>query len=333
MKPSYIDRTLVKLYNPLRKIYCLLFGENKRAEAYVINSPLEVNNNIFNLLKSDKPCMVCRFGSNELECTIFGRNRLFYRYNPLTYISKKSDIWWYPDSIVHKMFYNAGFFSPTNEQLDRFSTEMINAMNIVDILGSWRPKDESFFYRELANAKRVNLELLSPLWCGDNIPWSAALEGKKVLVVHPFVETIKYQYKRREYIHKDKRILPSFTLKTIKAIQTITGVKPDERFDNWFEALRHMEDEIDKTDYDICLLGCGAYGFLLAAHCKRMGKKAVHLGGALQLLFGIKGKRWEDPDYGFNGINYLSFMNEYWVRPSYSETPSKANTIEGSCYW
>lgn len=47
---------------------------------------------------------------------------------------------------------------------------------------------------------------------------------------------------------------------------------------------------MDKIDYDICLIGCGAYGFPLAAHAKRKGKKAVHLGGALQLLFGIKGK-------------------------------------------
>lgn len=49
-----------------------------------------------------------------------------------------------------------------------------------------------------------------------------------------------------------------------------------------------MKDEIDKRDYDIALIGCGAYGFPLAAHIKRSGKKAVHLGGALQLLFGIK---------------------------------------------
>lgn len=32
-------------------------------------------------------------------------------------------------------------------------------------------------------------------------------------------------------------------------------------------------------DYDICLIGYSAYGFPLAAHAKRKGKKAVHLGG------------------------------------------------------
>lgn len=332
MKPSLFDKILVKVYNIIRKFYFIFLGEYISEKINVNNNPAEVNNNIYRLLQSNANCMICRFGYNELECTIFGKNRLYYKYNLFTYIRKKSDIWWYPDSIVNKMYFYAGFFSPTIEQLDCFSKEMIEAMKLVDILGSWLPKDESYFYRELFKAERVHLELLSPLWCGDNIPWTAALEGKKVLVVHPFVDTIKSQYNRRECIHKNKNILPAFTLYTVKAVQSITGIKP-EGFDTWFDALHFMEDEIDKIDYDICLLGCGAYGFLLAAHCKRMGKKAVHLGGALQLLFGIKGKRWENPNYGFNGVNYLSFMNEYWVRPSDTETPSMSNSIEGNCYW
>ena len=55
-----------------------------------------------------------------------------------------------------------------------------------------------------------------------------------------------------------------------------------------------MENEIDKHDYEVCLIGCGAYGLPLAAHVKKQGKKAIHIGGALQLLFGIMGKRWID---------------------------------------
>ena len=52
-----------------------------------------------------------------------------------------------------------------------------------------------------------------------------------------------------------------------------------------------MEERIGKIDFDVALLGCGAYGLPFAASIKRMGKKAVHLGVATQILFGIKGKR------------------------------------------
>lgn len=36
-----------------------------------------------------------------------------------------------------------------------------------------------------------------------------------------------------------------------------------------------MKSEIDKCDYDVCLIGCGAYGFPLAAHVKHKGKQAI----------------------------------------------------------
>ena len=97
-----------------------------------------------------------------------------------------------------------------------------------------------------------------------------------------------------------------------------------------------MKTRIDATDYDVALIGCGAYGFPLAAHAKRMGKQSVHLGGALQLLFGIKGKRWENPNYGERELgngSYLQLINETWVRPSDQDKPATADQVEEACYW
>jgi hypothetical protein len=68
-------------------------------------------------------------------------------------------------------------------------------------------------------------------------------------------------------------------------------------------------------------------GFPLAAHVKRMGKKAIHMGGATQILFGIKGKRWDThPVIG-------AMYNEHWVRPALEDVPQQANKVEGGCYW
>lgn len=68
-----------------------------------------------------------------------------------------------------------------------------------------------------------------------------------------------------------------------------------------------------------------------SAHVKRMGKKAVHMGGSLQLLFGIKGKHWENPDY--NPVyNYAQLVNEHWVYPAEEEKPKNALSVEGGCY-
>ncbi len=163
------------------------------------------------------------------------------------------------------------------------------------------------------------------------------MKEKKVLVVHPFAKTIQQQYKqRRTLLFKNPDILPKFQLGTFQAVQSIGG---QSFFNTWFDALQYMKDEIDKQDYDIALIGCGAYGFPLAAHIKRSGKKAIHLGGALQLLFGIKGKRWTNPTYGMKSLPFITenyynnLMNEFWTSPAKTEKPLNANNVEGACYW
>jgi hypothetical protein len=88
-----------------------------------------------------------------------------------------------------------------------------------------------------------------------------------------------------------------------------------------------MKYEIDKLDFDIAIIGCGAYGFPLAAYVKQIGKKAIHLGGAVQYLFGIKSKAFDNN----NKLNYLS--NEYWVYPNANEVIKNSNLVEGGRYW
>lgn len=233
--------------------------------------------------------MLSRFGAVEIGCVVNYLGIYHQKRKIIKYIKGEAFPWWWEEETMYPMRNNAGFFSATPELLKRFSEMMIEDMPLIDILASWRFEEE-YFSKELQNAYKIDFEPYNPFW--SDVPWTAALENKKVLVVHPFAETIQKQYLRKELIHKNPKVLPTFDLQTIKAIQTI-GNQGDNRFETWFDALEFMKSEIDKKDYDICLLGCGAYGLPLAAHIKRSGKKAVHLGGSLQLLFGIRGARWE----------------------------------------
>jgi hypothetical protein len=173
--------------------------------------------------------------------------------------------------------------------------------------------------------KQVELNVTAP-----NLPpspWAEVLAGKRVLVIHPFSHTIERQYReKREYLFEDQRVMPEIkSLETTKTVQTIAGEKSE--FVDWFAALDSMNGAIDPTDFDVAIIGCGAYGFPLAAHVKRMGKKAVHMGGATQILFGIKGKRWDDHP------QIVPLYNEHWVRPAPEDVPQQANKVEGGCYW
>lgn len=262
--------------------------------------------------ENSEPCLIARFGSVELA-TIreFKRNK---RNNKIDIFSTHQR---------YSMSNNAGFFPVTNKALIRFSCELIDITTRIDVLGCWfRPYEKEICLNYLPkSAKLTHLENICPIH--STIPWSRHLKGKKVLVIYPFVETIKKQYAKRGLLHKNKDILPEFELITMKPVQSIADNKSTYHYENWFEALNDMKKQIKTIDFDIALIGAGAYGLFLADYCKSLGKKAVHLGGATQLLFGIKGKRWDD----------CRFYNEYWVRPSEEEKPLGAEKVEGGCYW
>lgn len=312
----------------LRKTYRIVF-EAHPALMLFENDPDRASEIIYELLVSDNPCMVARFGSTELALLSNWYGVQKGEHNVTKYIKGVIPQWWWNWRNVEAIKTNSGFFPIKMDYINRFSEMMIRDMQIVDILGCWR-WEEKLFTKELEHSDKVYLLCLETYW-GKN-PWSRALEGKRVLVVHPFAEEITRQYhEHREQLFEDKRVLPKFaSLRVVKAVQSLGG--DSNGFKDWFEALEWMENQMDSEPYDIALIGCGAYGFPLAAHAKRTGHKAVHLGGALQLLFGIKGKRWETQDY-HKLYDYTKLFNEFWIRPDKQNKPEVAGLIENGCYW
>ena len=240
--------------------------------------------------------------------------------------------------IVMRQIYDCAGFFPNDLSLgERFLQEMKDAVREVDLLACSGQLAENYFmnkYMQKQAAGVVNFDVMEP-WRYEK-PWSAALKGKKVLVVSPFDESIREQYAIREKLFQGTEVLPQFELLTYKALQT-TGDLNDERFKNWFDALDYMYNQISRMDFDIALLGCGAYGFPLAARLKKDGKQAIHAGGVLQILFGIMGKRW-DGTGPYSTTHKMrediaKYYNEYWTYPKQSETPVSAKKVEYGPYW
>ena len=88
-----------------------------------------------------------------------------------------------------------------------------------------------------------------------------------------------------------------------------------------------MVAEVEAARPEIVLIGCGGLGMVLGAELKKRGFCCVVMGGAIQNLFGIKGRRWKD--HSIIG----GFWNGSWVSPLESEVPEGAGAIEGGCYW
>lgn len=288
--------------------------EKKKIGRFPIVDENSINEYIYEMIKSGKPLLVGRFGATELfEVRTFD----FELRSKYSKALSQMQMW-------------SGFFPKKEELGKRFKNLMIDSIPKADVMGIWMLPFEDYYLNKFGNINLKTAYLLNiEPWSAPKHPWSAALKGKKVLVIHPFTETIEAQYRRRKEIFPNTDILPDFELKTLKAVQTIAGEK-DKRFSTWFDALEWMYQEALKIDFDIAIVGCGAYGFPLSAKLKEAGKQAIHLAGATQLLFGIKGKRWEEND----AFAYVQkYFNDSWVYPANSDKPEQAAKVEGGCYW
>ena len=159
-------------------------------------------------------------------------------------------------------------------------------------------------------------------------PWTHELLGKKVLIIHPFVETFQEQMRKGFSFFEDKSIfLPGQELLYYKAFNTLANNRIHK---NWAETFSIMCKDIEALDFDVALLGCGGYGIPLCSFIYEMKKSAIYVGGGFQLLFGVNGKRW---------LNHSIVKQEsersgsLWNRPSEAETITGNTMVEDGCYW
>lgn len=276
----------------------------------------EANLFMFNAIKAGKPFMAGRFRTIELETMWRTRDDGKGFITPI-------------DSFMKTFCHNTGFFPNDKKKMIQFSQLMRDTTRDIDLMGIRHDpmgEYEAAFYGS-KSLQYCEVEAIEPFFAST--PWTSALAGKKVLVIHPFDKSIPSQYKKRKLLFPGRDVLPEFELIMQKSVQTMCFNK-DERFSDWFEALQYMYDEAMTKNFDVALIGCGAYGFPLAAMLKRAGKIAIHLGAVVQLIFGIRGARWEN----FGGEKYRNMLaNPAWVRPDESERPEGFQRIENAAYW
>ena len=226
---------------------------------------------------------------------------------------------WWDNSIRASICVCAGVFPPTDAAIEEFCRIFMSYCGDMDFYISFTPAQYRLHKLLCPNARTVLPNALGTFNHAHN--WFGALAGKKVLVVHQYPATIRAQYEKNVEFHKGQGPLPRFKeLITYRPVNSIGG-KCDE-FPNWPAALKKMMDDVSKIDFDVALLGCGVYGVPLSVHIKRMGKIAIYTGGSTQIVFGIKGRRWDN----------LGAYNEHWVRPFPDDAPANMCEIEGGTF-
>jgi hypothetical protein len=272
---------------------------------------IDGNNFISHHLKHNKSFCAGKMGGNELQ--------LLYCY------FKKSNPW--GSQFAKEVEDVAGLYPFNDESLDWFGETLLNNINHVDLMPAWNkviPDFESYIFQHYCLKTYITkLQHLEPYFF--DIPWTNYLEDKTVLVVSPFADSINNNYSKLQQIWNNK-ITPNFKLKTIN-YPTSIPISENVNYKSSVEIYNKFADIIHNTEFDVGIFGTGHTGLLFAIESKKNGRSGIHLGGPTQILFGIKGNRWEE------NKDFQPFFNEHWTKPHAHETPKHIDKVEGACYW
>ena len=283
----------------------------------------ESNNILIKLINDNKPFTISRVGTETSQVALC--------------ILKKRAI---PELQLKYLVNNAGIYYSTQKHLETYAKLFNKAVLESNYLAcfdpnpSFTPQQEE--YLQMMNGRPpLHFKALEPFYCIEEglIPWTHHLESKRILIISPFVDSFKKQLSSSFQFYSDdssKQLFkPNQQFVFYKAYSTLGG---NHIHSNWYDTFYKMCKDIKEmsNDFDIVLLGCGGYGMPLCDYIKSLGKSAIYIGGGLQLLFGVKGKRWADHEII---KRESSKPTATWIYPSETETIKKAGAIEGGCYW
>lgn len=284
-------------------------------------------------VKAKTPFFVGKIGTSELDALVF-----FIKYR------QNGQGPSYPPQIITHIAKNGGIFPATDKTIDSWVAHMITeVLPQGDGYAEWNPnfkQMEIAILNQLApHSKRFPLRSLEPYYIDKpEERWTTTLpEDTKVAVISPFAKSIQLQWAKQAAVWTSKEggMWPEH-LTTIQPVcsgynpyltSSVGGWSPDIIHSGWRGAVDSMVSAAVASGANLVLVGCGALSLPICAALKKRGISAIHLGGATQILFGIKGRRW------LTHPIISGFFNDAWVSPLDSEIPTGAQDIEGGCYW
>lgn len=229
-----------------------------------------------------------------------------------------------------------GIYGNTLDEFKIWFEKYTKPIRECDAIGTWKGTmfvEQNFFINQY-NLTPIYSRVFEPFYCIlEGIkPWTHSLLGKKVLIVNPFVDSMKKQLTNKFQIFKHEKVfLDEQDFVFYKSYMTQAG---NHLHSSWVETFKLMCEDIKKLDFDIALLGCGCYGHPLCDFIRNeLNKSAIYVGGGLQLLFGVMGKRWlERQDWQ----KIIKDNDCKFIRPSKEEqcpNYKNAGVVDGGCYW
>lgn len=233
---------------------------------------------------------------------------------------------------------DAGLFPAALDFYDRFAQVYLQAVRELDIVG-WMLKFDKNRQREMLNFFQITNSLtdfhnLHPDQAIPDDPTNCylpLLRGKKILIVNPFGNLLAARATREIFegvwrVSGKKFFAPA----SVEGLEFPYGFARETwaRYPTALDLMDEIESRIAQRDFDVALVGAGGMGIPLTACVKRLGKVGILLGGHLQVLFGVKGRRWKNTPRWRD-----VYFNEWWIDMPEEYRPKEGDVVGENAYW
>lgn len=286
-----------------------------------MNNQKSISEEIMEAVKLSRPYCTGKIGSVEASCVV---------HKLSSGLNRNWNTPGHGKTLRLALGENAGIFPLNDLVLDRWVSEFVKSVSDLDSVLQWCPEygDQAIIDNFCANVRRYNsFDDLEPFFIEREKNWFTNLKGKKVLIVSPFEHSIKKQIPNISKIWEEDLSSIEFEVLKFPYSPFVSGQQHDKSF---YHLQKRIYSEINSISFDVAIVGAGAYSIPIIAKVKSLGKVGIHLGGALQLLFGIKGRRWDNNEKFKDSSFYNS---EFWIRPLEDDLPKNSIAVEGGCYW
>lgn len=289
-------------------------------------------------IEKNEPIFIGKIGAIELQLihqTILIDIKKLDDYLPYLKYEVTNAAGLYPDnSVIFKLFVN----------------DYLEAIKNLDILASWNDNMlsvEEWVYRCFINPNEstdkgiVDLLSLESFYTDSKYWWQNLFENKTILIISPFIDSISEQLEKNKrdkvWSGKWKNFWPSsIRFKYLKFPHPYTTQTPKIQSTypkDYKYLIGEYKEKIDEVGmFDIALIGTGCYSIILGSYIKNeLKRSAFHLGGGLQMMFGVYGNRWFQN--GNMSDFFKQYINEHWTRPSDDEKPSGYKKQENGAYF
>jgi len=285
----------------------------------------------------EKAKLVCSY-FEKTEAFLIGRNGST-ELELLSYYMKNGPNTVFPQVLMNRLETYSGIFPSTQDSVKSWVLKYIDSLKECNLIaeGWYEPlkKEEKILLDALIPKRQsIFLRNLEPYYFEESLRWSKSLDKKDVGIINSFADSCEEQTNLAKAVWgtSSETLLPSSTnwipIKTFfppKISQDSKKSSWPSYVKSWEDAVEHVLKSYEKHPFQVAIIGCGALGMIIGAELKKRGVQVILMGGATQILFGIRGKRWDTHS------TISKFFNDAWIYPT--DKPINANLIENGCYW